>query len=130
MLSFATSWLLFILGSTLTVDGTKTAYRRPPPAEMLPLDDPRLTKTGGAHDPEQILVALAGPGIAISWVTHPQVRLPDPLPLQQPDLGSPGAELASSRAAKKPETVAYTVPGSRARRLHVLFGMCWAVQKN
>jgi hypothetical protein len=52
----------------------KTEYRRPPPADVLPLHDPRLTKKGGAHDPEQIMIALAGPGVAISWVTHPQVN--------------------------------------------------------
>ncbi len=32
----------------------KSEYRRPPPADMLPLHDPRLMKKGGAHDPDQI----------------------------------------------------------------------------
>ena len=50
-------------------------YVRPPPSPILNLEHLSLQSgKGGPHSPEQLHLALAGPGsIAVSWVTHPQV---------------------------------------------------------
>ena len=50
-------------------------YVRPPPSHVLDLAHPSLQPgKGGPHSPEQLHLALAGPGsIAVSWVTRPQV---------------------------------------------------------
>ena len=50
-------------------------YSRPAPSRDLPLDDQRLSRRSvSPHSPEQIHLAMAGPGaMAVSWVTHPEV---------------------------------------------------------
>lgn len=52
-------------------------YRRPPPSLDLDFEHPLLKKRSDKpHEPEQIHLALAGPGrVAVSWVTRPQVLL-------------------------------------------------------
>ena len=50
-------------------------YIRPRASRELDLNGPLLSPKGGPHDPEQVHLALAGPaGIAVSWVTRPQVN--------------------------------------------------------
>ena len=55
-------------------DLSPPTYERPLPSKDLDLRLPSLSLSGGPHSPEQVHLALAGPGsVAVSWVTHPQV---------------------------------------------------------
>jgi hypothetical protein len=51
-------------------------YSRPPPSVDIPLHDARLSRRhASAHAPEQVHLTMAGLGVmAVSWVTHPEVR--------------------------------------------------------
>ena len=66
-----------------TVSGnasTGAEYVRPIRSEDLRLDD--LKRPEAPHHPEQVHLALAGPGrVAVSWVTWPWVRIAPNIPL-------------------------------------------------
>jgi len=51
-------------------------YLRPPPSADIPLHDARLSRRrASANAPEQVHLTMAGLGVmAVSWVTHPEVR--------------------------------------------------------
>ena len=68
--------LLLSSGCAVGQQSVTSAYVRPSPVPLLPLNHERLVRTAGSpHDPEQVQLALAGPGaMAISWVTNPQVN--------------------------------------------------------
>jgi hypothetical protein len=68
--------LIVFLGiaSVGALSRNKAAYTRPPPVPQLPMENPLLVRKSGPHEPEQIFLALAGAGMAVSWVTYPQAR--------------------------------------------------------
>ena len=72
----AVGLLLLSSGCALGQQSVTSAYIRPSSVPLLPLDHERLSRTADSpHDPEQIQLALAGPGaMAISWVSNPQVN--------------------------------------------------------
>ena len=72
----AVGLLLLSSSCALGQQSVTSAYVRPSPVPLLPLNHERLVRTAGSpHDPEQVQLALAGPGaMAISWVTNPQVN--------------------------------------------------------
>ena len=65
-----------VSGNVSTMSGnvsTGAEYVRPTRSEDLRLDD--LKRPEAPHHPEQVHLALAGPGrVAVSWVTWPWVR--------------------------------------------------------
>ena len=78
MMATLLAWGLLLLSSSCALgqQSVTSAYVRPSPVPLLPLNHERLVRTAGSpHDPEQVQLALAGPGaMAISWVTNPQVN--------------------------------------------------------
>lgn len=64
--------LLGIVHSTACLDIEDSGYTRPLASRDITIG---ISQSRTRHSPEQIHLALAGPGsLAISWVTRPQVR--------------------------------------------------------
>ena len=68
--------ILVLLGTACAQDtASSTGFKRPARSLELPLEHPLLSRAPGSpHQPEQVHLALSTGAVAISWVTHPQVR--------------------------------------------------------